>query len=197
MKYVGIDCDQYSVTFVSEENGIYKSTVVVQTKKFAEHIPKEIEVIRTPYHLKNGKSNKATREIFLNEVMKQFTEKTSNCDCCVGITSYQLSSINNGYFPAKNVYQSIDKIWDYTEQNGFRNFHGKPAAELEIENPLGFVCAFPHLARYANWKTSKEYFYNFKGRSWKSNNHILNLASAYYLTESLKKDCPVIVPAIP
>ena len=193
MKYLGIDCDQYSVSFVSEENGIYESTVIVQTKRFAAYIPKELEVIRTPI----TKGNKETREIFLNEAFKQFIEKTSNCDCCVGLTSYQLSSFNNGWFPAQKVYELIDKIWDYAEEKDFQNFHPKSAIDLEIENPLGFAHTFPHLSRYVDWKTSQEYFYHFNGRSWKTNNHILNLASAYYLVESLKKNCPVTIPATP
>lgn len=187
MKYVSINCDQYSVTFITEENGKYSSVTIVEGRRLKKYIAPELDVTRTKVVFEGqGKQlPEKTRELFLDKVLETFIEIT-NCDCVVGITSTYLARANDRN--ADITYQTVNKIWDYAEENKFERFSGICVIDIKTYNPEKLIEHFPKLYKYVHGKTHKEYLYDVNFKNWKNHNGVINFCTAFFYIEDLKKD---------
>lgn len=187
MRYVSVNCDQYSVTFVWEENGKYSSVTVVEGRRLKKYIAPELDVIRTrvAYEGKGKENPEKSRSIFLDKVLETFIELT-NCDCVVGITSTYAARANDRN--AAVTFESIDKIWDYADQNGFNRFSGTCVIDIKSYDPQKIVEHFPRLSKYVIGKTHKEYLYAVNYKDWKNHNGVINFCTSFFHVEDLKKD---------
>jgi hypothetical protein len=187
MRYVSVNCDQHTVTFVWEENGKYSFVTVVEGRRLKKYIAPELETIRTPVVFK-GKGKQIsgkTREVFLDKVLETFIEIT-NCDCVVGITSTYAARANDRN--ADITFESINKIWDYADENKFNRFSGTCVIDIKTYDPEKIVEHFPKLSKYVIGKTHKEYLYDVNYKNWKNNNEVINFCTAFFHVEDLKKD---------